>query len=256
MKPLTIFAATLAAAALVTVTAPAQTGDTMRLGVGSMTGANAAHAAPTVTLLGKPETKAETQDVFHPYARGYYHGASGYGYRPWVGHYHPYVWGGYYRPYASYRPYFYGYGYSYLPSFAYSFSYYYPSYYPSYYPISTRLSVVAPAVASSVPVVPYASAPAYADPVDPMAGAELLPTPQSGASFRYDGGPMSPVPMPDGSRPMPTTPPVPKVDVPTINRVKAPPTTPKIHYPAYGEELPKPRPATPSPIVVKYTGQK
>jgi hypothetical protein len=234
----------------------------MRLGVGSMTGANAAHSAPTVTLLGKPESKADTMDVFHPYARGYYHGAYGYGYRPWIGHYHgygyarSYGWGGYYRPYAFYRPYYYGY--SYFPSFSFSLGYYNPGYYYSsyYYPISARVSVVAPAVASSAPVVPYAGAPAYADPVDPMAGTELLPTPRPDGTFPYDGGPVRPVPMPDGSQPTPITPPIPRVNVPAINRVKAPAATPKIAYPAYGEELPRPKPATPSPIVVKYTGQK
>jgi len=67
---------------------------------------------------------------------------------------------------------------------------------------------------------------------------------------------MRPVPMPDGSQPMPITPPVPKVNIPAINRVKATAATSKLTYPAYGEELPEPKPVTPSPIVVKYTGQK
>jgi hypothetical protein len=222
----------------------------MRLGVGSTTRANAAYSAPTVTLLGKPESKADTQDVFHPYARGYYHVASGYGYRPWIGHYHayarPYAWGGYYSPNVDYPPF--NYGYSFFPSLAFGLSF--------SYPISASVSMVAPAVASSVHVVPYSGPPAYADPMDPTTGTELLPTPRAGSTFRYDGGPNSPVPMPDGSRPMPVTPPVPKVDFPAINRVKAPAATPKITYPAYGEELPRPKLATPSPIVVKYTGQK
>ena len=40
-----------------------------------------------------------------------------------------------------------------------------------------------------------------------------------------------------------------------VNRVKAAPAT-KVAYPAYGEELPPPRPAKASPVLVKYPGQK
>jgi hypothetical protein len=232
----------------------------MRLGIGSLTGGSADRSAPTVTLQGTAENKADTQDVsFFPYARGYYHGSRGYGYRPWLGYYHPFVrpyYNGFYRPYASFRPYYFG---SYYPSFAFSYSYSYPSYYyPSYYyPISTSVAVTVPTVTESAPVAPYARVPqSYPQPMVPVNGSEVLPIPRPGDTYRYDGGPMAPVPMPDGTRALPMTPPIPSTNVAAANHVIAPPAKSKITYPAYGEELPTPRTANAGPILVKKPGQK
>jgi hypothetical protein len=101
--------------------------------------------------------------------------------------------------------------------------------------------------------VPQTYTPPLAAPMGPS--GETLPTPRPIDTFRYDGGPAVPVPMPDGARPMPMTQPGSPLNTAAVNRVKASPAK-KITYPAYGEELPPPRPATTNPILVKKPGQK
>jgi hypothetical protein len=80
--------------------------------------------------------------------------------------------------------------------------------------------------------------PIDAPPSEPMPNpafrGETLPTPRArpGQTFRYDGGPASPVPIP-AAAPRPTQE-APRPGVPA-NRVKAP-AKPRPAYPAYGEE--------------------
>jgi hypothetical protein len=249
MKTLTWCAAVLSAGVFLGASSPAQAGDIMKLGGTGFTGSNAANATPTVTLLGRPESTADNQEVtfFRPYARGYYHGANGYGYRPWIGYYHPVaraLYWGFYRPYAYYRPYNYGY----YPGIAFSYS--------SYYPISTSVAVTVPSVAAYA-ANSYAGVPAtYPPPLASPLNSEVLPIPAPGGSYYYDGGPVAPVPMPDGTRPLPMARPAAPANAVVVNRVAASPAKTKLVYPAYGEELPTPRPATGSPILVKYPGQK
>jgi hypothetical protein len=80
----------------------------------------------------------------------------------------------------------------------------------------------------------------------PAAMPERSPPPRPTDSFRYDGGPTSPVPMP-GPDVMPPTDPVPTT-VPALHRVMMERSRPKVKFPAYGE-----RPATVDPLLVKWT---
>src|SRR5262245_37937169 len=80
------------------------------------------------------------------------------------------------------------------------------------------------------------------------------PSPRPDDSFRYDGGPANPVPMPDGSRPGPTAEPSLPAAAPFVSRVKATPPKTRIPYPAFGDDLPR-RPVM-NPLLVKYPPPK
>ena len=255
---LLIGGATVAAGALIALAPPAPAADTMRLGVSSLSAhaAPATVAAPTLTLKGTDADKdADTEDVYiSPYRRGYFHGSHGFPYRPWIrpywGFYRPY--GGFYRPWSLglYRPWSWG---GFYPGLSIGFS---TGYYSS---IGTGVSIaVAPASAGICcdPPTTYSAPPATYAP--PLAPNETLPAPRSNETYRYDGGPPRPVPMPNGTVPTPMgDPELPPANVPAFNRVKATPVKKKIAYPAYGEELPPPKPtATGNPLLVKYPGQK
>jgi hypothetical protein len=168
-----------------------------------------------------------------------------YRYRPFV-----YSYGFRYRPFVysySYRPY---YAYSYRPYYAYSYSvpyyssFYYPTYYrgfsfslgvgPScyyYYPISMTLSsggVVSPDCLPGTPTTPATPATPDATPKP----APPMPKTDDG-TFPYDGGPMTPAPMPRAE-------PKPSVEVPPSGRLVShtiePSPKSKWVYPAYGEK--------------------
>src|SRR5262249_34970137 len=115
-------------------------------------------------------------------------------------YYYPRYYGSYYSP--SY------YGYSYYPSYYGSYYYpgyygysYYPryygySYYPSYYGISYVSPIACPAGAQHSPGAVRlrgskgTTSDSYKVPLDPM-----KPVPEGG-TYRYDGGPSDPVPLP------------------------------------------------------------
>jgi len=214
--------------------------------------------------------------------RGGYYG----GYRGYYGGYRGY-YGGYYRPYYAnyYRPYYYGgyggyggYGYGgcggYYSAYAYP-SYYYPSYYGSPYPCAIASATI---VTQQVPVLPqstplYSQAPAYVTPAPQQ--QPLLQQPNVN-TYPYNGGPVNPVPAPQGGdNPVPmnskpgvipldgrlvslpgetrggvspvVTPDIQKLryvsftDTPTPQAPAIAPTT-RFSYPAYGEQ-----PITPAP---------
>lgn len=86
---------------------------------------------------------------------------------------------------------------------------------------------------------------------DPAFRGETLPTPRArpGQTYRYDGGPASPVPMP-GAAPAPTRD-DPRLGTPA-NRVKMP-ANKRLNYPAYGEQ--RTPPAGDSNVLVKDPGR-
>jgi hypothetical protein len=90
-----------------------------------------------------------------------------------------------------------------------------------------------PGIRAAAPAYDYSPAP-----------TERMPQPRSDDSYRYDGGPNRPVPMPTPDL-IPPTDPVP-MTVPALHRVGLDRTPKKVAYPAYGD-----RPATtPRPTVV------
>lgn len=243
----------LFAAALVLATGnTTRAEDTIRLG-GSV-------HAPTQTLLYNGD--ADT-DLVHRWGwggyRGYgYRGWGGYGYRGWGGYYGGYRgWGGYYAGYRGwggygwggygyYRPYYASYGYrpyynGYYPSYYsgyYSPSYYgggyysypYSSYY--YYPCGNGESMPPATVLGSS----YYSQPgAYQTNNVPPRPTQngYRPNGTGDGTFRYDGGPERPLPMP-GDEPAPTFQRRPTVPL-EGKIVSLPAARPSVTYAAYGE---------------------
>jgi hypothetical protein len=80
---------------------------------------------------------------------------------------------------------------------------------------------------------------------------EVMPTPSSNDTFRYDGGPSRTVPMPVPD-PVSPTDPVPTT-VPALHRVMMERSRPQVNYPAYGEK-PAKRPVVVDPLLVKRMG--
>lgn len=191
-------------------------------------------AADPIQKLGTYTPSADdTQDIGGHHYRGYYGGYRGYygGYRPSF----------YYGGFGGYRPAYYGGYYGYRPGFSFSYysapSFYYGGpafYYPrpafgySYYgfaPISDR-----PAVTLTLSLRPREAVPA----------APLPPQPADG-TFRYDGGPAVPVPMPPAEAPPAVRPGLPEPKSDTLNiamtgRTAVAPKKPANRYPAYGEK--------------------
>jgi hypothetical protein len=178
------------------------------------------------------------------YGRGYYGGAY---YRPYYGaYYRPYYYGGYYRPYYA--------SYYYQPYYS---SYYYTPYYTSsyyYYPIAGE--AIAPP-ATTLQGASYYQAPAPRQYVPPM------PPPDGGngnGTYPYDGGPRSPIPMPNpdmnpAKAPQGILPADGKlvslpneatggVSVPLTHQPTSTTSTsvPRVTYPAYGDEPIAPAP--------------
>ncbi|MFO0968177.1 MAG: hypothetical protein U0793_21690 [Gemmataceae bacterium] len=193
------------------------------------------------------------------YGHGFYGGRYGFGYG--------YGYRSYYRPYYAsyYRPYYYS-SY-YYPSYYYPYSYY-PSYYvdPGYYyggyytPCSTTVVATAPTVTLRAGVAPATYAPpsygtptygtpTYGTPTYGTRPGPLMPPADSpDGTYRYDGGPMAPMPLPSD------TPPTVDPARPTLPRdgrfVSLPATKAPIAYPAYGERTPAPRATEPGTILV------
>jgi len=171
--------------------------------------------APTITLQG--DGQADT-DLVRGYHGGGYHGGGhhgGYhghygGNRGYYGGYHNHgyyggyknYYGGYYRPYYAnyYRPYFAGYSYYSSPYYANYYTPAYNNYYPSYYypPAysyciggTTQDYAAAPTPLNSQPYMPpvTSAAPGQGPPTAGLPGGTPKP-------YQYDGGPNSPVPMP------------------------------------------------------------
>jgi hypothetical protein len=203
---------------------------------------------------------------------GYYGGGFygyGYGRGYYGGYYRPYYYANYFRPYYypglyyAYAPYYYSSGYDYPATYYDSYDtgvapttpYYYPtaqSYYPrgevlaappattqrvqSYYPIRGEVLAAPPATTQKFQV----PLPQRATPKMPPAGD---------GTFPYDGGPRSPIPMPvapdrnvipiDGKLvSLPTG----SVSVPITHVPVSTATTPRVAYPAYGDEPLPPAP--------------
>jgi hypothetical protein len=220
-------------------------------------------SAQDTVRLGGPSAQAAIQggtdtDLVayrHSYGghRAYYGGNYGRSY--YGGNYGRSYYGGYYaRPYySSYyaQPYYYP-----RASYYYAPTYYYPSYYSTpyysysssyYYPISGE---GVPPPATTLQGTGYSQAPAQRPYVTP------IPPANGDGTFQYDGGPRSPIPMPNpetnpANRPNGILPIDGKlVSLPTATtggtsqyRTSAQqPSTPRVSYPAYGEE-----PITPAP---------
>jgi len=216
--------------------------DTMRLG------GNIDSKATTLSYDGQSETTLMSRGV-----RGFVGGH--YGYRPYHGYaYHrPFYGAAYYRPFysaAHYRPYYnvgyYGGGYygggayyggayyggAYSPyygtSVIYTSPYYYnncaPVYYGvasgSYYPVAdVQTGPVRQGIAIQAPQqLQYT-------PAVPMAPAD--------GTYRYDGGPASPIPLPKGVQQPNAVPPDGRlVNLPAQQKVQS---GPSFAYPAYGD---------------------
>ena len=82
----------------------------------------------------------------------------------------------------------------------------------------------------------------------PAVAPERSPPPRPGESFRYDGGPANPVPMPAPDVTPPTDP-VPTT-VPALQRVAWQRSRPNVNYPSFGERTGS-RPA--EPLLVRRT---
>ncbi len=162
--------------------------------------------------LGRFTPGNDDTDLVHH--RGYYGG----GFR---GYY------GYYRPAVSFY-----YGPAYYPA---------PVYYaPSYYyapPVYAYPRVYIGISGGAAPTVNLALRPAAATSSDPAQMQLTMPTPYTTPSFRYDGGPANPVPMPVPDRnaqPVPQPQAVPATDVQVS--LPAPAVKPALRYPAYGDK--------------------
>ncbi len=167
---------------------------------------------------------------------------------------------GYYRSY--YRPYYAGYygrPYYYPRSYVYYAPAYYPSYYsyyeynrPAYYPSSYYYPIAGEALA---PPATNLQAPSYYRAPAPQQYVPPMPPANGSGTFPYDGGPRSPVPMPNPEQ-------APRGIIPIDGRLVSLPTEisggttqvgapasprntvqPRVTYPAYGEEpiVPAPR---------------
>ncbi|MCS6849813.1 MAG: hypothetical protein NZ700_01430 [Gemmataceae bacterium] len=155
-----------------------------------------------------------------------------------------------YRPYCFYP----AWCYYYPPVYTYRFYYAPPVYYyywsgPVFYffPIggasgaTFSLSIGAGSMAAVPPTSPAPNERPYRYDIVPYA-------PPGDGTYRYDGGPQNPVPMPPGTNPKPTTDPAPPSTVPFEGRAVSIPAKPKTSpysYRAYGE-LPTAPPVVPS----------
>jgi hypothetical protein len=231
------------------------------LAVGCLLAGSGVSIAGDTVRLGGPSVQADMQgdtDLVRGYGRGgrgYYRGYYG-GYRGYYGGYRGY-YGGYYRPYyAGY------YGSYYYPPVVYP-TYYYSPYYANtyYYPIAGQ---AAPTVTLQQANY-YSPAPASSQPTPGQRFSEPIPAPGGNGTFPYDGGPRSPIPMPapgaevnpandrgiiplDGklvSIPNETTGGFSPVGFPSAQPRATTTTTPRVSYPAYGDE---PIPAAPRKI--------
>ncbi len=189
--------------------------------------------SPTAqTTAGSSPATTDDTDLVHNYRRGYSYGYGGYSHG-YSGYSHGY--GGYSYGYNSYRPSYYGASY-YTPSYYYTPRYYAPPVYytpsdyyaPSYYssgfcPIgglgANAALTLSLALRMNEPVLPITRN-------DPLNRERAIPSPYAepqpgtnnpGGTFRYDGGPTSPVPQPK-AEPMP--PPAPLAPTPSDNNVK------------------------------------
>lgn len=170
----------------------------------------------------------------------------------------------------------YGYGEPVYPPIAYAPPVYYPpataappvapmTYYQPQTPIAPEVVGVAPHAypnarptivvgyqgrffGGSIAIRPGARLTGLARPAEPP--IELTPTPQPSDTFRYDGGPSRPVPMPVPD-PVSPTDPVPTT-VPALHRVLFERSRPVLTYPGYGEK-PAKRPVVVDPVMVKKT---
>jgi hypothetical protein len=102
------------------------------------------------------------------------------------------------------------------------------------------------------------AAPALARLPAPTPSEPPAAPPERPPSYRYDGGPANPVPLPDGTTPVPMgDPSPPPVRTPAANRVHAAPAKATFAYAAYGETPPAPRPATDGhPVLVRNPGRE
>jgi hypothetical protein len=181
------------------------------------------------------------------YRGGYYGGYRGAyygGYRGGVSFsYGRGYYGGYHRPY--YSSYYYGgYGSSYPRHYGsrvyISAGYYQPysSYYSPYYNYYPSNGYYCPLNGASV--MPYAttldSSP-YAPVQNLQPGVTNAPAPQGPGTFRYDGGPSTPVPLPGQVQPAPTSKPAPPPPPAANTRLVSIPSQPAtgFAYPAYGQ---------------------
>jgi len=225
--------------------------DTLRLGLIKPAGLTGGVSSGVQTL--RLEDQAETTPA--GWRGGYGGGYRGYGYggfyRPsyygWggYGYYRPYVSSYYYAPYYGYypRPYYYAppvYYYS-APVVSYSAPVYYSTPYV-YYPINGGADTLARNALLNTSPSAYANKPLPQVTV-PRQGASPPPAAGEG-TFKYDGGPANPVPMPQTesqTNPKPTTIPA-QPTVPLEGRAVSLPARPakKLTYAAYGEKPDRP----------------
>jgi len=183
---------------------------------------------------------------YRGYGYGGYRGY-GYGYRGYYGgYYRPYYSYGYYRPYYNYgyyQPYYYS---SYYPSYYYAQPYYYGG---NYYGCSNgSADLVQAAPLNQLPSVPQVTPPNM--PYAPGNGNGN----GNGGNFNYDGGPNSPVPMPNTNPQTPQyNPPAPQVNpqtpaIPTKGYLVSLPGSANsgYTYQAYGAQPTTPRTTTPA----------
>jgi hypothetical protein len=222
-----------------------------------------ASAGTTQNLLLTDDNNADTEEVWY---RHYYRPFHGYGYRPFYGYgYRPFYGYGY-RPFYGYgyRP-FYGYAYRpffyrpFYPALALSFyqpyyyappyydmppaAYYYPpSYY--YYPASLSSAMNAPNLPAVIPQGNGQQLP----PPRPVPAPPVPAAPASG-TYRYDGGPANPVPLPKTGSPQQPAPGTIPLEGRSVS-LTAPPVK-KYAYPAYGEAPARPNVAEERTIVIK-----
>jgi hypothetical protein len=222
--------AAIAAIALSATGPSARAADTVLLGGVGSTAQRFATDTPTMTLKRLPQDDASFEKAHWGYYRPWV--------RPWgVGYYRPWIrpWYGYgwYRPWGGYRP---GIGYGFYrpwvyPWLGWSYPWYGISYtYAPAVPLDYGYVETVPASLTVTQRAP-AAPPAWAAP-----GSESLPSPGQPGNFRYDGGPVRPVP-PAGATPPPVDEPSGGRGAPT--RLVSQPK-PKRAYPAYGEPPAKP----------------
>jgi len=254
----------------------------LTLGAGLLAGANRADAGDVIRLGGSAGPVANTQSLAlrgddadtqlvyrggghgghgGHYGGGHYGGGRYGGHYAHYGHYgnyghygarysygygyRPYYYGAYYRPYYSsyYQPYYYP-SYTYYPSYYYTPSYYvYPSYYA---PCAETTIAAAPTVTLRAATGTY-SPPTYVAP-RPATSPGFMP-PAGDGTYRYDGGPVLPMPLPSESPAAPTVDPK-RPTVPRDGLFVSIPSTPKVSYPAYGETTPaRPTPSASTALV-------
>jgi len=229
---------------------------------------------PAITLQGDSEADTELVRGWHG-GHGGYHGGFHGGYRGgfhggyhggYHGHYHSYYRPFYNSYYSYYRPY-YNYGYSNYGYSNYGYSNYGYSYYPSYCSYSMPyVSYGYPASYSYASYSPYYSPYSYypingngVSPAQTMPLADqayvLPPANQvqpngNGApngKYQYDGGPNSPVPVPQQDAPVPQkgVAPQPLKGYPVS--ITGPVQNSGLTFPAYGDTAPTPAPKTAAP---------